>query len=39
MKLSNILYFAASAVMTALAVFDPADALAQSIPISEVPLF
>ena len=39
MKLPNIVHIAAYAVITALAVFDPADALAQSVPISEVPLF
>ena len=39
MKLPKIFYVAAYAVITALAVFDPADALAQSIPISEMPLF
>src|SRR3954469_22892939 len=39
MTLSNLRYISALAVMTALAVFDPADALAQTIPISEVPLF
>jgi type IV pilus assembly protein PilY1 len=39
MKLPTIKYAAAFMAMTALAAFDPADALAQSIPISEVPLF
>jgi type IV pilus assembly protein PilY1 len=39
MKLPNIFHIAAYAVMTALAIFDPADALAQTVPISEVPLF
>ncbi len=39
MKLPNIFHIAAYAAVTALAVFDPANALAQSIPISEVPLF
>jgi type IV pilus assembly protein PilY1 len=39
MKLPTIKYAAAFMAMTALAAFDPADALAQSVPISEVPLF
>ena len=39
MTLPNFRYIAALAAMTAIAAFDPADALAQSIPISEVPLF
>jgi len=39
MKLPKIFYVAVYAIITALAVFDPADALAQSIPISETPLF
>ncbi|MEO7432621.1 MAG: PilC/PilY family type IV pilus protein [Dokdonella sp.] len=39
MKLLDIRWSIAAAALTALAIFDPADALAQSIPISEIPLF